>query len=44
VAYLTEKLPFATLWIAALDDDIDEHKYIIPGLGDAGDLSFGIKL
>lgn len=44
VAYLTEKLPFATLWIAALDDDINEHKYIIPGLGDAGDLSFGEKL
>ncbi len=44
VAYLTEKLPFATLWIAALDDEIDAHKYIIPGLGDAGDLCFGEKL
>ena len=33
-----------TLWCAAIDPVLDEHKYIVPGLGDAGDLSFGEKL
>ena len=32
------------LWIADIDDDLDQRGYIIPGLGDAGDLSFGDKL
>lgn len=32
------------LWIAAIDDELNEKGYIIPGLGDAGDLSFGAKL
>ncbi len=33
-----------TLWIAAVDDALNEHGYIVPGLGDAGDLSFGEKM
>ena len=33
-----------TLWAAAIDPDLNEHSYIIPGLGDAGDLAFGEKL
>jgi uracil phosphoribosyltransferase len=32
------------LWIAAVDDKLSSKGYIIPGLGDAGDLSYGIKL
>ncbi len=32
------------LWIATVDDLLDEKGYIIPGLGDAGDLAFGQKL
>ncbi|MBU2926796.1 uracil phosphoribosyltransferase [Winogradskyella psychrotolerans] len=32
------------LWIAAVDDNLNEKGYIIPGLGDAGDLAFGNKL
>ena len=32
------------LWIAAMDEHLNEKGYIIPGLGDAGDLSFGEKL
>lgn len=32
-----------TLWVAALDNDLDEHAYIVPGLGDAGDLAYGEK-
>lgn len=43
--YLQEQLPseHTTLWIAALDDELDDHSYIVPGLGDAGDLAFGEK-
>lgn len=33
-----------TLWIAAIDPILDEHAYIVPGLGDAGDLAYGEKL
>ena len=33
-----------TLWCAAVDPEIDHHSYIVPGLGDAGDLAFGVKL
>ena len=32
------------LWIAAIDDELDSKSYIVPGLGDAGDLAFGSKL
>jgi uracil phosphoribosyltransferase len=32
------------IWVASLDDKLDEHSYIVPGLGDAGDLSYGTKL
>lgn len=32
------------LWCAAIDPYLNEHKYIVPGLGDAGDLAFGGKL
>ena len=32
------------LWIAAIDEELNDYGYIIPGLGDAGDLSFGLKL
>ena len=33
-----------TLWCAAIDPKLNEKKYIVPGLGDAGDLCFGEKL
>ncbi len=33
-----------TLWCAAIDPDLNEHCYIVPGLGDAGDLAYGDKL
>lgn len=32
------------LWIAAIDDTLNDKGYIVPGLGDAGDLAFGKKL
>lgn len=47
LAYLEETLPKdieMTVWVAALDNEINEHSYIVPGLGDAGDLSYGQKL
>lgn len=31
------------LWIVAIDEHLNDHGYIVPGLGDAGDLSFGLK-
>ncbi len=43
--YLQKKMPDdkTTIWIAALDNDLDDHSYIVSGLGDAGDLAFGEK-
>lgn len=45
VAYLQQHLPEnCHLWIADLDDRLNEKNYIVPGLGDAGDLAYGSKL
>lgn len=33
-----------TLWCGAIDPVLNEHKYIVPGLGDAGDLAYGDKV
>lgn len=45
VDLIDDYLPENThLWIGAIDDKLDEKGYIIPGLGDAGDLAYGKKL
>ena len=45
IKYLQENLPSnCHLWVASLDDKLNEKNYIIPGLGDAGDLAYGEKL
>ena len=45
VDYLKNNLPEDTnLWIAAIDKSLNNKGYIVPGLGDAGDLAFGAKL
>ena len=46
VDYVRETFPAdkTTLWVGAIDDVINEHSYIVPGLGDAGDLAYGEKL
>jgi uracil phosphoribosyltransferase len=45
IAYLEEHLPKnCHLWVASLDEKLNEHSYIVPGLGDAGDLAYGEKL
>ena len=46
IDYVTKVLPQdkTTVWTAAIDPEINSHSYIVPGLGDAGDLAFGEKL
>lgn len=45
IEYLEKNVPEnCHLWVAALDEKLNEHNYIVPGLGDAGDLAYGIKL
>jgi uracil phosphoribosyltransferase len=45
IKYITENLPKnCHLWIASLDEKLNEKNYIVPGLGDAGDLAYGTKL
>ena len=45
VEYIKKVFPKDThLWIAAIDDELTSKGYIIPGIGDAGDLAFGVKL
>ena len=36
--------PDVTVWCAAIDPVLNEKKYIVPGLGDAGDLCYGVKI
>ena len=44
VAYLGESLDMdMTLWTGAIDTELTAQAYIVPGLGDAGDLAFGVK-
>lgn len=45
IGYIEKHLPAdTTVWVGAIDPDLNEHSYIVPGLGDAGDLAFGEKL
>ncbi len=45
VEFIKKNFPENThLWIAAVDDVLNDKGYIVPGLGDAGDLAFGTKL
>lgn len=39
-----EGRPDITLWCAAIDPELNDRSYIVPGLGDAGDLAFGEKM
>jgi uracil phosphoribosyltransferase len=45
ISYIEQhlKIPFK-IWLGALDEKLNTKSYIIPGLGDAGDLAFGEKL
>ncbi len=46
VDYVRKNMPTEdyTLWLGAVDDELTAKAYIVPGLGDAGDLAFGSKL
>ena len=46
IQYFKENLPFrnCTLWLGAEDKEMTAQSYIVPGLGDAGDLAFGEKI
>ncbi len=45
IDYIKKHLPKnSQLWIATVDEKLNSHGYILPGLGDAGDLAFGQKL
>ncbi len=45
IDYVSERFPAdrTTIWAGAIDAEINSHSYIVPGLGDAGDLSYGVK-
>lgn len=43
VANLQSALPEISIWTAAIDEKLNDHGYIVPGLGDAGDRIFGTK-
>ncbi|CEG58445.1 uracil phosphoribosyltransferase [Legionella fallonii] len=44
VAAFHEEHPDVTIYTAAIDTELNEHGYIVPGLGDAGDRLYGTKL
>jgi len=44
VRFVQEKLPAnTTIWVGAIDKELTSRSYIVPGLGDAGDLAYGSK-
>ncbi|MCC8112413.1 MAG: uracil phosphoribosyltransferase [Bacteroidales bacterium] len=45
IDYVADHFPAdrTTVWVGAIDEHINEHSYIVPGLGDAGDLAYGTK-
>lgn len=46
VDFIAKRFPEdkTSIWIGAIDPEINSHSYIVPGLGDAGDLAYGTKL
>ena len=44
IEYVRRMEPKATIWCGAVDEEITAKGYIVPGLGDAGDLAYGAKM
>jgi len=45
LAFVARNFPADTqIWVAAIDNELTAKSYIVPGLGDAGDLAYGIKI
>lgn len=44
IEYVSRAEPRATIWCGDIDDELTAKGYIVPGLGDAGDLAYGVKV
>lgn len=44
IEYVLREQPDVTIWCGEIDDELTAKGYIVPGLGDAGDLAFGTKM
>jgi uracil phosphoribosyltransferase len=44
IEHILRNHPTATLWCGDIDDELTAKGYIVPGLGDAGDLAYGVKV
>jgi uracil phosphoribosyltransferase len=44
IEYVIRAEPKATIWCGAIDEELTAKGYIVPGLGDAGDLAYGVKV
>jgi len=44
IEYVRREVPEAVIWCGAIDDELTAKGYIVPGLGDAGDLAYGTKI
>ena len=44
IEYVLRAEPKATIWCGDIDDELTAKGYIVPGLGDAGDLAYGVKI
>ena len=44
IEYVTREDPGVTIWCGDIDDELTAKGYIVPGLGDAGDLAYGVKV
>ena len=44
IRHVQRNIPKADIWAGAIDEELTARSYIVPGLGDAGDLAYGEKL
>jgi uracil phosphoribosyltransferase len=44
IEYVKREQPNITIWCGDIDDELTAKGYIVPGLGDAGDLAYGVKV
>lgn len=44
IEYVKREVPAVTIWCGGVDEELTAKSYIVPGLGDAGDLAYGVKV
>jgi len=44
IEYVLQEIPYAKIWCGDIDNELTNKGYIVPGLGDAGDLAYGTKI